>query len=341
MSFEEALAAYLTTRLDNARDVRVTRVFRIPGGASRETWSVDAAWIDAGGAARTQAFIVRRDPPSSLLASDRRLEFEFYRSFEGTAVPVPRAFWLETEPGALERPFTVMERIDGCEAQFQALMDSAYAPYRDALAQRMYEILGDIATTPIDGLPATAVADIPAPTDCWRRELDHWERIIDANETEPQPIMRAGIRWLRRNPPPPPPRVTVVHGDYRTGNFLYRQDRIFAILDWEMAHFGDPLEDLAWSFAKPWQWAKDGKAGGVIDRADALRIWEARSGWRADPERLHWWDVFSCVKAQGIWLTGAREFAEGRATDLLIAFTSYWLINSQDKYLLEALGRCG
>jgi aminoglycoside phosphotransferase (APT) family kinase protein len=151
--------------------------------------------------------------------------------------------------------------------------------------------------------------------------------------------MRAGIRWLCQHPPPPPPHVSVVHGDFRTGNFLYRDDRIFGILDWEMAHFGDPHEDLAWSFLKSWQWAKDGKAGGIIEPANAIRIWEARTGLRADPQALHWWEVFSNVKAQGIWLTAAREFAEGRATDLLMAFTSYWLINSQDKYLLEALGR--
>jgi len=255
-------------------------------------------------------------------------------------VPVPRAFWLETDPTLLERPFTVMERIDGCEAQFQALLDGPYAAHRDAIGRRMYEILGDIATTPIDHLPAREVVDVPTPDACWTRELDYWERVIDDNELEPQPIMRAGIRWLRRNPPPPAPRITVVHGDYRTGNFLYRDD-IFGILDWEMAHFGDPHEDLAWSFLKSWHWAKDGKAGGVIDRDAAIRVWEARTGWRVDPTALHWWEVFSNVKAQGIWLTSAKEFGEGRASDLLMAFSAYWLINSQDKYLLEALGRLG
>jgi aminoglycoside phosphotransferase (APT) family kinase protein len=130
-----------------------------------------------------------------------------------------------------------------------------------------------------------------------------------------------------------------VHGDYRTGNFLYREDRIFGILDWEMAHFGDPLEDLAWSFMPAWQWARDGKVGGLVEQDFAVRVWEACSGLRADPRALHWWQVFSCLKAQGIWLTGAREYADGRATDVMLAFTSYWLINAQDRFLLAALGR--
>lgn len=340
MSFESTVAEYLAARLPEARDLRVTDTRRVPGGASRETWSIDAAWKGHDGQDVQRGFILRRDPPSSLLLdSDRRAEFAFYRSFEATSVPVPKALWLESEPGALERPFFVMERIDGCDSSFQKIADASFAPHRAGLGRRMYEILAYIATRPIGGLPATEVADVPHASDCWRRELDYWERIVGQSEMEPQPIVRAGIRWLRRSPPPPPERVTVVHGDYRSGNFLYTTDEIRGILDWEMAHFGDPVEDLAWSFMRAWQWTKDGKAGGLIDRDEAIRIWEGRSGLRVNAEALHWWDVFSCVKAQAIWLTSAREFAEGRATDLVMAFTSYWLINSQDRYLLDAMGR--
>jgi aminoglycoside phosphotransferase (APT) family kinase protein len=337
--FEQAIAGYLQSRIPGARDLRVAQLHRIAGGASRETWSVDAAWSDGNGVPRTQGFIIRRDPVASLLDSDRRLEFEFYRSFSGTSVPVPKPYWLETDPRFLERPFFVMERIDGCESQFQKVLDPSFAPYRESLGRRSYEILADIAKTPIGDLPARAVAEVPAPDNCWKGELDHWERIIDESELEPQPIARAGIRWLRRNPPPPAQRVSVVHADYRTGNFLYRNDQIVGVLDWEMAHFGDPLEDLAWSFMKAWQWARDGKVGGLIERDKAIRVWEERSGLRADPQALHWWDVFSCIKGQGIWLTGAKEYTKGRATDLLMVFTSYWLMNSQDKFLLETLGK--
>lgn len=339
MSFEDAVARYFTARLHDAHDVEVAKLYRIPGGASRETWSADLRWLEGNGKERRQGFIIRRDPEASLLDSDRRVEFDFYRSFADSPVPVPRPLFLETEPTWLERPFFVMERIDGCESQFQALLEPDFAPHCDGLARRMYEILADIAATPIVGLPATESSEVPAADACWRRELDHWEGIIDANELEPQPIARAGIRWLRRNPPPPAQRVSVVHGDYRTGNFLYRQDRILGILDWEMAHFGDPHEDLAWSFMPAWQWARDGRAGGIVEPDEAIRIWEARSGLLVDRAALRWWLAFSCVKAQGIWLTGAREFAEGRAQDILLAFTSYWLNNAQDRFLLQALGR--
>ncbi len=339
MSFEAAVARYFAARLHDAHDVEVTRLYRIPGGASRETWSVDLRWLESTGKERRQGLIIRRDPEASLVDSDRRIEFDFYRSFADSSVPVPRPLFLETEPRWLERPFFVMERIDGCESQFQALLEPGFAPHRVGLAQRMYEILADIATTPLAGLPATEHTDVPAPDGCWRRELDYWEGVIDANEMEPQPIVRAGIRWLRRHPPPPAQRLSVVHGDYRTGNFLYRDARILGILDWEMAHFGDPLEDLAWSCMPAWQWARDGKAGGIVDPDEAIRIWQARSRLTVDHTALRWWQAFSCVKAQGIWLTAARAFSDGRAQDILLAFTSYWLMNAQDRFLLQALGR--
>jgi aminoglycoside phosphotransferase (APT) family kinase protein len=339
MSFEAAVAKYFAARLPNAHEVEVTHLTRIPGGASRETFSVDLRWIEDSGKARAQGVIIRRDPEASLVISDRRVEFDFYRSFADSAVPVPRPLFLETDPAWLERPFFVMERIDGCESQFQALLEPGFAPHRAGLAARMYEILAAIATTPIDGLPATESSEMPTADACWRRELDAWERVIDAYELEPQPIARAGIRWLRHHPPPPPACVAVVHGDYRTGNFLYRGERILGILDWEMAHFGDPLEDLAWSLMPAWQWARDGKAGGIIESEAAIAHWEAHTGWRADRRALQWWAAFSCVKAQAIWLTGARQFADGHTQETLLAFTSYWLSNTQDRFLLQALGR--
>lgn len=340
MSLEPALVRYFTDRLHDAHDVEVTRCFRIPGGASCETWSVDLRWVEGSGKRREQGVIVRRDPEASLVeGSDRRVEFDFYRSFADSNVPVPRPLFLETDASWLERPFFVMERIDGCASQFMALLEADFAPHRDGLARRMYEVLGDIAATPIDDLPATESSAVPAAAECWSRELEHWAGVIARNALEPQPIAEAGIRWLRRHPPPPPARVAVVHGDYRTGNFLYRGSEIHGVLDWEMAHFGDPIEDVAWSFMPAWQWARDGRAGGIADEDEALRVWSARSGLAVDRAALDWWRVFSCVKAQGIWLTGAREYAEGRAQDVMLAFTSYWLINSQDRYLLAALGR--
>ena len=96
---------------------------------------------------------------------------------------------------------------------------------------------------------------------------DHWLRDLDDDELEPQPITRAAIRWLRANPPPPAQRISVVHADYRTGNFLVdERGTIRGILDWELAHLGDPLEDLAWGINRVWCWNRDERAGGLLPK---------------------------------------------------------------------------
>jgi aminoglycoside phosphotransferase (APT) family kinase protein len=190
---------------------------------------------------------------------------------------------------------------------------------------------------------ASGFAGIVAPIEpdaCWRRELDLWETMLIADELEPQPIQRAAIRWLGRNPPPPAQRISVVHGDYRTGNFLADQDgSICGILDWEMAHLGDPLEDLAWSLNRVWHFNNDERSGGLLPRQEAIAIWEKSSGLVAAPQALHWWELFSCVKGQAIWISAAKEFQTGKNRDSIMAVAGWMQTTSQDRASLELLGR--
>ena len=171
-------------------------------------------------------------------------------------------------------------------------------------------------------------------------QLSHWEGVINEAELSPQPIVRAAIRWLRANPPPPAQRVSVVHGDYRIGNVMYTPEgAIIGVLDWEMAHLGDPLEDLAWSFNGSWQWAGDGRAGGIATPDAAIATWERRSGLKADPAAVHWWWLFNDVKCQGIWLTGVRSIQEGRTREPMLTYIAYTHVDRQDRFILERMGR--
>ncbi len=336
---ESGLAAYLSPRLANGAPVAIHNLLRIPGGASRETWMFEAAWTADGGE-RREHLIVRKDPPASLLETDREAEYAFYSSFAGTAVPVPAMRWLEQDPAVLGGPFFIMDRVMVGETSTANLLTPRYNAARGPIARRMYELLGAIHTFDWKDAPLARVTPAPTLDGCWSKELDHWEDVINENELSPQPIARAAIRWLRANPPPPAQRVSVVHGDYRVGNFLYHIDgEIKAIVDWEMSHLGDPLEDLSWSFMEAWQWARDGKPGGIIERPEATAIWEHASGMRADSIAMAWWDVFNSVKAQGIWVTGAKSFQEGRSGELILAMVAYSLINRQDEILLRAMGR--
>jgi aminoglycoside phosphotransferase (APT) family kinase protein len=332
-------ADYARQRMPGARDVRVEDLERIFGGASRETYRLRLRYRDDGAEERERRLILRRDPVGSLIETDRRIEFMAYRAFHGSAVPVPEALWLEEDPRFLDQPFFVMEELAGLESRPQMLLAPPYAEHCEKLGVQKWTILGEIAKADPEALGLTAAMPPVTPDTAWQRELGHWERVLDEDEVCPQPIIRAAIRWLRRNPPPRAQRISVVHADYRTGNFLFdTEGRIRAILDWEMAHLGDPLEDLAWSINRIWCWARDERRGALLPKERAVALWEEASGLRADTRALHWWEVFSCVKGQGIWVSSAREYQSGKNQDAVLALAAWMQMNSQDRAALELMG---
>ncbi|MFN3512919.1 MAG: phosphotransferase family protein [Phenylobacterium sp.] len=338
-SLESRLAAYIAGRMPQARDVVARGLTRISGGASRETYRFVLSWTDGAGAARERKLILRRDPPDSLIDTERRIEFEAYRAFHGSAVPVPEMLWLEEESGALDHPFFVAEEIAGFQASPQVLLGGQYDAVHTRLAERKWTILGEIAKADPQGLGLAEVMEPVALDACWKRELDYWEGVIDADQSEPMPIIRAAIRRLRAEPPPPAQKLSVVHGDYRTGNFLYDEaGEIHGVLDWEMAHLGDPLEDLGWSLNSVWTFGRP-LAGGLAPRQDAVAAWERASGLVADPKALWWWELFNCVKGQAIWVSSARAWLDGGNREPIMVYPPWALQNAQDRAALQVMGR--
>jgi aminoglycoside phosphotransferase (APT) family kinase protein len=338
MALEPRLAAYIATRMPQACDVAVEGLSRISGGASRETYRFRLSWTE-GGQTRERKLILRRDPPASLIDTERRIEFEAYRAFRGSAVPVPEMLWLEEEDAALDHPFFIAEEIAGFEASPQLLRGPPYIDTLAKLAERKWSILAEIAKADPAVVGLAEVMPAVAADACWDRELSYWEGVLDEDQSEPLPIIRAAIRWLRANPPPAAQKVGVVHGDYRTGNFLYDQaGGIHGILDWEMAHLGDPLEDLGWSLNPVWSFGT-GLAGGLISRDEAIAIWERASGLKADPAALHWWELFNCVKGQAIWVSSARAWLDGGNREPIMVYPPWALLNAQDRAALKVMGR--
>jgi len=330
LTLADRLAAYLT-RVEG-RPTTVEGLSRISGGASRETYRFDAL---AGGERRS--LILRRDPPGSLIETDRRLEFLAIRSFEDRDVAAPRALLLEEQGAELERPFFIMERAEGGMTG-NVFGPDPYGAHAGAIGEQFFTYLGRIAAAPVAELAIAAVARAPAPADCWRAELDYWAGVIEADEQHPQPIVRAAIRRLRRAPPPPPAKISVVHGDYRSGNFLHDgEGRIVAVLDWEMAHLGDPLEDLAWAIDPLWTRAGDDRVSGMIPIDDGLALWSGASGVEVDRAALAWWRLFASVKGQAIWTSAAREWRDGGFAEPILAFSGWYTARRHDEILADFL----
>jgi aminoglycoside phosphotransferase (APT) family kinase protein len=329
------LEKYLAKTLDRPA-LRVSDLARIPGGASRETYRFRARY-DSGNGEIERALILRRDPPASLIETDRTTEFRAYQAFHRLGLPVPEPVALELDGAALERPFFVMEEITGCEVA-SILNPDPYRSQREKIGEQFWTVLGRIAKADPDAIGLSDFEGARDPKEAWRHEVARWEKVIDEDEREPQPIARAALRWLKRNPPPPAQKISVVHGDYRTGNFLFNATgEIRAILDWEMAHLGDPLEDLGWALDPLWAHGDWSRPAGLIARADAIATWEAASGLKADPGALAWWETFASLKGLAIWISAACEYAEGRNTDAVNAFSGWYCLAFHNKVLAERL----
>jgi aminoglycoside phosphotransferase (APT) family kinase protein len=315
-------------------EVEIEGLARIPGGASRQTYRFDAIVND-----ERRALILRRDPVDSLIDTDRRIEYLAYKSFHPLGVPTPEALVLDEVGGVLERPFFLMGRIEGGKAASPFSL-RPYAPHEQAIGEQFFAILGRIAAADPAALPIAEAVRAPALDRCWSAELDHWEREFDKDELHPSPIGRAAIRRLRRAPPPPARKLSVVHGDYRSGNFLHDgAGRILAILDWEMTHLGDPLEDLGWAIDPLWSHFDTERVAGLLPRAEAIALWEQASGLTADPSALAWWELFNSLKGLVIWISAAKSFRDGGGVDPVLGFTGLYCARRHEHVLAERLER--
>ena len=282
-------------RAAGASDVCVEGLHKLPGGASRETWSFDAAYTHDGAAVRLP-LVLRRDPGSTTLNTQRREEFRVQAAAFADGLPVPRPFWLAEDADALGAPSYVMQRVDGETLARRLLRDEAYAPARAVMTGQLGAILArihriDIVRHELDFLPAPLPGDSPALA-----ELDRYEQTFRGVAPEPHPAFELAFRWLRRRLPIGGRRA-LVHGDYRIGNVIFGPEGVRAILDWELAHIGDPMADLGWICTNCWRFgAVDKPVGGCGQREDLWEGYEAAGGDKVDRTHALFWELFGSLR---------------------------------------------
>lgn len=323
----EGLARYLAAKRGAIWDVEPGT--HIPGGASRETWRFQAS---ADG--ERQGLIVRIDPESSLIDTDRATEYRAIAAAFHAGLPAPEPLYLEADTAWLGRPFSITTEIPGCMAS----ADTMPGEHLAKLGAQKWTWLGKLAALDPIALGVDDVMAMTTPLSCAMEQMEYWAKVIIDDEIHPSPIAEAAVRWLRRHPPPPAQKLSLVHGDYRTGNFLYNSEGdIKAILDWEMAHIGDPLEDLAWSLDPLWCFHTPELAGRLIPHKEAVRHWEAGSGMKVDPKAFRWWQVFAAVKGIGIWISSSEDFHRGASKLPILAIAGWLMTDRQQRILADYL----
>jgi aminoglycoside phosphotransferase (APT) family kinase protein len=313
------LEAWLREEIDPA--VEVGALVRAPGGTSKENFFFDLLRPTAGAAAR-EALLLRLDPGESIVETHRRREFEILRAVAGV-VPAPRAIAVDAAGSRLGRPALVMERVAGrSQPEVGGRPGGAGITFESALraslADQFLEALVRLHT--IDWRSRDlGCFDAPRPgtTEAAAWSLAWWERVWEEDRVEDHPVIVLAAEWLRAHLPTAE-RIVLVHGDYRSGNFLYDDaGRITAILDWELAHLGDPHEDLGWIVNRMFATRHGSEprlACGLWPREQALAGYERATGWRIDPARLRFYELFSNYKLAVCAHTTTLRIARGERT---------------------------
>ena len=294
----EELATALGRRLGGSvHDLR-----RLSGGASRVTSAFELDTDDGA----TRALIVQMDRGGTAPSGRVRTEEALLRAAAGAGVPVPGVIALG-ERDELGASWLVVERREGETIPRKILRDDEWAAARRALTGQAGRALAAIHTidpATIEGLaPADPLGD-PLP-------------FLDALG-EVRPALELGVRWLAAHRPPGGPRVAV-HGDYRLGNFLVGPDGLRGVLDWELAHTGDPAEDIGWLCAPAWRFGGSGEVGGFGALPDLLAAYGAAGGEAVTPARVHWWQVYATVKWATICALQASAHLSGASRSVELA----------------------
>jgi aminoglycoside phosphotransferase (APT) family kinase protein len=305
---EEQLRAVVSNAL--ADDVEIRDLRRLTGGASRETWSFDAAL--PGGEPRP--LILRRDTPGITRSGPLTREALAIEAAARAGVPEPAIMAHSDDPAALGAAFVIMDRIEGETIARRILRDERFAGVRPRLARQCGEILGRIHAIPADAVPGLESYDV----------LVDLEDMVHAFE-DPSPALELGLRWLSRNRPAPG-REVVLHGDFRNGNLIVGEDGIRAVIDWELVHRGDPMQDLGYLCVRAWRFGGPEPVGGFGSYEDLFAGYERVSGTPVDREAVRWWEVFGTVWWGGACMLQAWRHLSGgeRSVELAAIGRRVW-----------------
>jgi len=264
--------------------VKIENLGPLSGGASADTWAFDA---DCQG--ERHELILRLAPPQKdHIRLDRTTEAGLLTQAGNAGVPVPKVLFQVEEEDELGSGYA-MERIAGETIARKILRDEQYAEARERMARQCGEILYRIHSMDTAKLPP--LKEQPAAT-----LIDELYPMYKAFGQE-LPVFELTFRWLRDHLPEEGRELRFVHGDFRNGNFTVGPEGIRAVLDWELAHLGEPMEDLGWICVNSWRFGNiDLPVGGFGLREDLFAGYEDAGGGAVDPEEVRFWEVFGTLK---------------------------------------------
>ncbi len=306
------LANHLSALLDGAQ---ITDLARLSGGASRETWRFHADGVDR---------IVQRQRAGD--DRDMMIEASVLAAAHNAGVLVPAL--LCADAGTDGTASMVVGAVDGETIARKIQRDDDFADARPRLAAQFGTALAAIHRIDVHAVPGLEQTD----------QIARYTEVMD-ELGQPYPMLELVRRWLLEHQPPPS-EPCVVHGDFRLGNLIIGPDGLNAVIDWELAHIGDPMEDLGWLCVKAWRFGQAPPVAGLGEYDELFAAYEAAGGRAVDPDVVRWWEVLGtwkwavmCILQANVHLSGAARSHElaaiGRRVcenehDLFLALEGRW-----------------
>ncbi len=265
----------------------VGELTRYSVGFSWLTYGFAASW-EENGKPRHANLIVRIGPPDGLFAPYSAVpQFVALKAIEHTGVPVPRVYWYSDSHEALGAPFFLMEKVEGVAPL--PWVPGGGSPFdeatRVALGEQFVAALARLHCFEWRGTPAEQLEGARDVSQAAPAQIDFWERYLRRHARRSYPILESGLLWLRANSPRAP-RISVIHGDYRIGNFLVLNGSISAMLDWELVHLGDPHEDLGWICMRAFR-GRSPLMCHLVARDELYRRYQELTGIEVDPRAVN------------------------------------------------------
>lgn len=283
---------------------KVLNLRRLSGGASRETWSFD---LEPPGKAAVPLILQRARPGAVGTGPGMQGEARLLEACRVAGVPVPRVMASGDGEGTVGSPFVVVERLDGETIPRRILREPDFAEAREVLVTQAGAALAAIHAVPPEDAPDLDSQD----------QLALFRGILDVLG-EPHPAFELAFRWLEGSRLPESSPV-VVHGDFRLGNLLVDADGLRAVLDWELAHLGDPMEDLAWLCVRAWRFGGRDPVAGLGSREVLFGAYEEAGGAPVDPAAVHWWEVLGTLKWGIMCIIQAQSHLSGTSRSVELA----------------------
>lgn len=290
---------------------------RLSAGASAETYALQIK-TRAG----EQALILRRSATGRGLGVtvDKRTEALVQRAAAAHGVAAPQVLFILESGDQLGEGY-VMQRAGGETLPRRILEDAGLAAARARLTRQCAQVLSAIHAVPIPQLPK--LPELSAAP-----QLRQIETLYRGGPLA-SPVFELALRWLAKRMPPADEPLHLVHGDFRNGNLLVDAEGLRLVLDWELTHLGDPMEDIGWLCANAWRFGqRDQPVGGFGRREELYAAYEAASGRPVNPDRVRFWEVFAafkwgviCVMQAVLHLTGAVRSVERAAIGRRVAET--------------------